>query len=91
MFYGLIATVALAISFLTDTKFVVLLTPFLLYLSSSFLCGWLGELRYVPALFLDMMQVLPNIQFSIIAIEAVILFILTSVGFIWTGWRKEVY
>lgn len=91
IFYGLIATIALTVSFLTETKFVVLLTPFLLYLSSSFLCGWLGELRYIPALFLDMMQVLPNIQFSIIAIEAAVLFSLTSVGFIWTGCRKEVY
>lgn len=91
VFYGLISTIALSVSFLTETKFIVLLTPFLIYLSTSFLCGWLGELRYIPALFLDMTQMLPDIQFSIIAVEAGVLFLFTSVGFVWTGCRKEVF
>ncbi len=91
IFYGLMATIALAVSFLTDTRFVVLLTPFLLNLMISFLCAWTQNYRFAPVDFLNMQQMIPSIELWIIVVEAIVLFLLTSVGFIVVGCRKEVY
>lgn len=91
VFYGLMATIALSVSYLAGNRFVVLLSPFLLNLFVSFLCGWLRAHIFAPTVFLDMRQMVYHINFEVIAIEILILFILTSLSFILTGCRKEVY
>ena len=90
IFAGLIATLSLAVSFFAENRFVILLCPFLLYIFLYSLCNMLGLQRFSPFEFLHPAQmVIPNVTFPVIAVETVMLGLITGLIFFLKGTRDD--
>lgn len=90
LFAGVIATLALLASFYVDYKFVVLLSPFLVYLFFYFVTRLFGFVSYNPTAFLKPDQGGVRIYFPIIAVIFCVTF-LVSIIFIIKGKKDEIY
>lgn len=90
LFAGVIATLALLASFYVDYKFVVLLSPFLVYLFFYFSTRLFGFVSYSPTAFLKPDQGGVRIDFPSIAIIFIVT-LLISLIFIIKGKKDEIF
>ena len=94
VFAGLLACLAPAVSFFVENRFVVLLTPFLIYLFTSALCGLSTSgvtLTFSPNTFLNMASGFIGTQFWAVLMEAGVLLALTAGLTIGEGIHSETY
>lgn len=89
VFSGLIATIALAVSFFVEHRFVVVIAPFLLYLFVFSIFNLLGEIALEPINF--MQPSFGQSSISIILIEALLLGIATGIIFHVRGIKDDTF
>jgi len=90
IYFGLLTTIGLTVSYISDNKFVVTLSPFILYLIVYAVTMVTGKDQYCPFGFLRPSQpVVSNIV--IIGIEMIILLILGGGVFLYVGNKKETF
>lgn len=91
IFYGLIATIALAISFNIDNQFAVMVAPFLYYMVFSFVLSATNKGEFNPLFFLQPSQPQIGISFTNVLIEVVILFCITAGIFTIKGVKNDTF
>lgn len=91
VFFGLVATIALAISHSLNNRFAVLLAPFLYYVIFMFTLNLTGNSLFDPSIILKPSQPYTGIDINIIIIEIAILLAITSGIFIYKGVRDDTY
>lgn len=89
VFSGLIATIALAVSYFVEHRFVVLITPFLLYLFVFAFFNLLGAISLAPINFLQPSFSRGNIL--IIFVETILLGVTTAFIFYSKGMKDDTF
>jgi hypothetical protein len=91
VFFGLLACIALAVSFFAEYRFMVLLAPFLFYLFVLSFLNLTGLSLYSPFYFLRPNQPYLNLTFGIIALESAALLLFTAGMFFGKGLHDDTY
>ena len=91
VFSGFLAALALAVSFLVENRFVVLLGPFVLYLFIFALCSLLNVPEMSPMMFLNPGAPSGGVRFSVVAAETLLLGAVACGTFLYKGIRNETY
>lgn len=89
LYGGLFATIGLAISVFAKNRFVVLVGPFLLYLTIFFVFQLISLPEYIPAKFLSPGQEITSVKFSIIVMEFVVLLFISVATFVLGAYKSE--
>jgi hypothetical protein len=89
VFSGVVATIALAISFYVEHRFVVVISPFLLYLFTFSLFNLLGTVELEAINFLQ--PSFGNSSFVIILIETLLIVFSTAIIFFAKGIKDDTY
>lgn len=91
IFGGIFATIALSISFFVNSRFIVLVTPFIIVFSFSTLLKLLQLSVFDPFIFLNPVQPHLNITFSSVLIIMIISLLLSAGVFLIKGVRNETF
>lgn len=89
IFSGLIATIALSISLISEYRFSVVFMPFLIYLFIYSILSSLGLSKFVPFYFLQFGYGMSS--FITIVIQGLILAAITSTTFLIKGVKEDIY
>ncbi len=89
IFCGFLATTALVMGFFAENRFVVIVTPFLLYLFTFSVFSLFGADRFEPINFLS--PSFGGSSLSIILGETLLLGLVTLILFIWKGLKDDTY
>ena len=91
VFSGFLAVLALALSFVVENRFVVLLGPFILSLFIYSLCSLVGYLQASPMIFLNPGAPNGGVRFELVLAETLALGLIGCGVFLAKGIRDETY
>lgn len=91
VFFSLIAELSLLASTWMKNSMSVFLFPMLSYFIVGYMLSELGLEKYNPLAFLRPCQIAGEADFIVILIEAIVLFLITSIGFVKIGARQDVF
>ncbi|MBO5195715.1 MAG: hypothetical protein J6C03_01305 [Clostridia bacterium] len=86
---GLFTLTSVTLGAFVENRFIVILMPFIVYLFSYTVLGSFGFAEYVPYYFLSPAQKVNGISLDIIVIEAMLLFLITGLVFIYKAKHDE--
>ena len=89
LFCGLLATISLISSYFAGYRFLVVLTPFLLYLTACAIFQLIGLADWQPINLLDPSY--PGNTLVAIFVECILLILFTQYGFIVKGAREDIF